>query len=305
MKACLVGLGNHGQNRLLPSIKNSNLQLVAIVSKKKIEINFKVKFFINLDDAINHLDKNIIFILATPPNIHEVQILKLISNGFSVIAEKPCFITMKNFKEFSKINFNQYQFLYENFMYKENKSFRNFNKVFKENFFHIDRLEFNFLIPSFPKNTFRKNLSMTNNIIYDIGCYPISLINHLFSKYDLSFSLKPIKKNNIYCFKSYIPNLKINLNIRIGISQKYQNNVILKLKENRLYEFDYFFYGRKKIKSIKYSENKKLLETINYTDQNSFTKIFNKNKTYFIKNNTPKDMLKKNLITLKNLKKLI
>ena len=38
MKVCLVGLGNHGQNRLLPSILNSNLQLVAIVSKKKNRI---------------------------------------------------------------------------------------------------------------------------------------------------------------------------------------------------------------------------------------------------------------------------
>jgi len=132
MKACLVGLGNHGQNRLLPSIRKSNLQLVAIVSKKKIKLNLKVKFFINLEDAINKLNKNIIFILATPPNIHEVQILKLINNGFSVITEKPCFVTLKNLKAYSKINFNKDQFLYENFMYKENKCFRSFYKIFKK-----------------------------------------------------------------------------------------------------------------------------------------------------------------------------
>ena len=71
------------------------------------------------------------------------------------------------------------------------------------------------MIPSFPENTFRKYFSMTNNIIYDIACYPVSLINFIFNEYDLVYSLKSTKQNNIYYFRSYITNLKINLIMRI------------------------------------------------------------------------------------------
>ena len=85
-----------------------------------------------MDDAINKLNKNIIFILATPPKIHEVQILKLINNGFSVITEKPCFVTLKNLKEFSKINFFKINSYMKTSCTKRIKALEAFLRFFKK-----------------------------------------------------------------------------------------------------------------------------------------------------------------------------
>ena len=64
---CLVGLGNHGKNRLLPQIIKSKANLVAVVTHKEVDISKRITCFKDLSDASSNLNNfiNAILIIFT------------------------------------------------------------------------------------------------------------------------------------------------------------------------------------------------------------------------------------------------
>ena len=69
--------------------------------------------------------------------------------------------------------------------------------------------------------------------MFDIGCYPVSILNKLFEK--INFKISDIKNiNNLNKELIFIENKnfkKIKILLKIGIDKKYENKIVLKCKK--------------------------------------------------------------------------
>tara|TARA_B100000212_G_scaffold322972_1_gene282646 strand:+ start:137 stop:1066 length:930 start_codon:yes stop_codon:yes gene_type:complete len=299
MNLCLVGLGNHGLGVILPSIINSKSKLIATVSSKDHEINkkYNIKNYKSLSSATRILNKNTVFVLTTPPQIHERQIINLMSKGYSIIVEKPSILNKKYYFKYIELK-NHKNFVFENFMYFETKLFESFIKIFSQKNLKINELIINFCIPKFPNNSFRNELDIIDVLVFDLCCYPVSLITQLFDFKEIpNINLRVLKKNYRYSLNLKIN--KINIKIKFGISQNYQNNCILNTLNKKI-KFNYFFYGKKKLKqiSIKNKNENKFLPYKEIYDLDTFSKIFSQPKNFFFKNELNKKKAKTNFFFL-------
>jgi len=301
---CLVGLGNHSINKLIPAMSLSNGNLVSIVTRKKT-IYDNLTTYKNLETALKKLNKNTIIVLCTPPKIREKQIILCLKNSFSVISEKPMFVDMKSLEiAYAMIKENKL-FLFENYMYLYSNTFTKFSSYFFKYKNKITKININFTIPNFPLNSFRSNQTLDENIIYDIACYPISLINFLKIKINNIDLMKVNKKKNNFLFLISTENFKLEINV--GIGNRYQNLLCIYLNSNKydLLKFNYFFYGIEKKKKIFIYKNKKKLKEENYLDFNAFTKIFNFSHNELSKLGNSYSISKKNTKLMNGLFKLV
>ncbi len=274
---CLVGLGKHSINQIIPAIFNSGGSIISTVSSKKGYQN--IKNFKKLSDAVRELNnEKIIFYLATPYTIHFKQMKEIISGGFSLFIEKPALTNSNELKEISSISARK-QFYAECFMYRYTKMYREFIKIWNEEFSKILSLDINFTVPSFPENTFRSKLNINSVVLNDIGCYAISLLVDLniedLKISDENFQISYDQKNVI---KILINKKNLSIKIRIGLDKEYKNFVVLKTNDSS-YIFDMFFNGRKIKKNIFHNENKIYNSFI---DNNGFEKMLSLSKSYWI-----------------------
>ena len=274
---CLVGLGKHSINQIIPSILNTDGIINSTVSSKdgyKDINNFK-----KLSDAVARLDnEKITFYLATPYTIHFRQVKEIISKGFDLFIEKPAFINSEELKEINLIASNK-KFYAECFMYRYTRMYREFIKIWNNELSNLVSLDLNFTIPSFPENTFRSNINTNSVILNDMGCYAISLLVDLEIE-NLKFSNRNLRiyddKRNV--IEMLLFNEKLPIKIRIGLENEYKNFVLLKTN-NTSYVFDMFFNGRKIKKNIFTKKN----EIYNsFIDNNGFEKMLSLPKTYWI-----------------------
>ena len=68
--------------------------------------------------------------------------------------------------------------------------YNKFLNIWEKNINVIQELSCTFMLPSIPKSTFRDSNNIYNSCLYDIGCYPISLL------VDLNVDLINLKINN-------------------------------------------------------------------------------------------------------------
>jgi len=162
--------------------------------------------------------------------------------------------------------------MFENMMYFHSQQFKILKKlIVKKN---INKIDIKFSIPNFSKKSFRKNNSLDSSILYDMGCYPFSLISYFNfnnKNYKVSYTLKNKKITSI---EVKFISKKINFKITLAIFKKYENYIKIYIKDNTYYQFNHFFYG-KKIKKVnyRYNVNKKInISKIN--EENLFKKIF-------------------------------
>ena len=90
--------------------------------------------------------------------------------------------------------------------------------------------------------------------MFDIGCYPVSILNKLFEK--INFKISDIKNiNNLNKELIFIENKnfkKIKILIKIGIDKKYENKIVLKCKKINLIIFILFFMVGREIEPSKF-----------------------------------------------------
>ena len=87
---CVVGIGNHAFSKLIPSIVKSGKKIIGIVSRSNNLYVRKYKRFKYLDQAINLLPKNTIFVVSTPPDTHFNLIKKLVAKRKNVLYSFLC-----------------------------------------------------------------------------------------------------------------------------------------------------------------------------------------------------------------------
>lgn len=308
---CVIGVGNHAITKIIPAILNTDNNLRALVSSKsktklKKIINtsiISVKIFNKVNEALDRLPNDTIYVLCGPSLVNFEHLPQIIKKNCSVFIEKPAFIQSSDLdKIVNLINYKKI-FLTENLMYKHTDFYKLFLNYWKINKKKINQINLFFHIPDSNTQTFRNQINNYPINLYDIGCYPISLLNDLEIK-DLNLSIKKIYNiKNIKKEKIHIEgNIKnLNINIQIGRYKNYKNKVEIILLDKSKIAFSPFFYGRK---SIKYLYMRKLNRTTidRIFDDNAFEVMFNLSHKHW-RNNQKKNIenMYKNLKILEKL----
>ena len=270
-KVCIVGYGSHAEKTIIPclSIKKKDIK---IISSKPAIKNYEI--YPNIKTALKKIDKRYIIFNATPPNLHFETSKLILNKGFNLIIEKPICLNVKQLSTLKMLSKKQGLFIFENMMYFYSKQFSIFKKYIL-NKSKIDTIKLNFCLPNFNKNSFRSNTNLNSSLLYDVGCYPFSLISYL------GFEMKDF--NITHRFKNKILNYlkidfyskKIKFFVKIGFFRNYENFVEIIYSNKTKVRFNYFFYGKKikKKNEIILSNMKKKTFIVN--EDNTFKKIFN------------------------------
>jgi predicted dehydrogenase len=272
-KICFVGYGSHVKKTLIPSLtlRNENIK---IISSKSLSNKFVT--FPNIVSALNNISKDYIIYNATPPNLHYRTSKLILSLGFNIIVEKPLCLNITQLKKLRNLANSKKLFIFENMMYFQSKQFSFFKKFIKKRE-KIKTIELSFTIPNFNKKSFRSN-SDVNCLLYDVGCYPFSLIsflNYKIKKFAIDYKFKNKILNYV---KVNFQSNNVNFRITIGYFLKYSNFVKIIFNNQSSVQFDKFFYGKKIRKQNiinKLGQKKKI---IFIKDYNVFRKIFNYDK---------------------------
>ena len=299
-KFCIVGYGNHTKNKLIPLFEKNNIDL-SIVTKKKLLKN-KFKIYSNIKNAIANEEKNTSFIICSPPHIHTRQSELLIKSGYNVFIEKPICTKVNDLKKILNLAKSNKTFLVESMMFKYSIIYKKFINIFQKNKKNLSKVDIVFTIPRNPLNTFRKDNLNYNVNLFDIGCYPIALMNNIFSENKFKIlKIKNVNSKNKQTFFLKVKKKNIEIKIKFGVDKNYENKIYLELNNKKKYEFYPFFFGREGYRYIiMSSKNKQIIKKI--LEKNSFINMFNLNRKFWL--NTQiirnKEMLK-NIISLADL----
>ena len=245
---------------------------IKIISSKPVIKNFDI--FPNIKTALKKINKDYIIFNATPPNLH-FETSKLILNmGFNLIIEKPICLNAIQLSKLKMLSEKQRLFIFENMMYYYSEQFTIFKKyiLVKKK---IDSIKINFCLPNFNKDSFRSNTNLNSSLLYDVGCYPFSLIAHLgFQMKDFNLRYRFQNKILNYLNVDFISK-KIKFFVKVGFFNNYENFVEISYVDKTKVKFNYFFYGKKikKKNEIISSNSKNSFFIVN--DYNVFKKIFN------------------------------
>lgn len=279
-KICIVGYGSHTQKTLLPSfqkiLKNKDIKLV---SSKNIFVPFEI--FINITQAIKSLSKDFFFYNSSPPNDHYKTSKLILENNFNLIVEKPICLNKYQLNNLIQIAKRKNRLLIENMMYFQTSQFSYFNNIFS-GLKSYKSLIINFNLPSFSHDSFRIKKDQRHSLLlYDVLCYPLSLLSHL--KISLTNVYVTAKFRNNYLSSVNISLLykKKLIKINVGFFKKYKNNVKLVLTNNSYIEFEHFFYGKKLNKKINILTKSTLLKE-NLFDINAFEKLLSLENLYLL-----------------------
>ena len=153
-KYCIVGLGAHAINKIVPAIEQSGNSLCAVVTSQNPSPITAVPSFGTLHDAVDVLPRECIYILSSPPAIHFEQARLLASNGLDVIIEKPAFLTFRDAKEVAELASSQGGSVIEGFMHRYSDTYATAVSCFSENTEKIVGIKSSFTVPQLPSNTF-------------------------------------------------------------------------------------------------------------------------------------------------------
>lgn len=268
---CIVGIGRHAKERIIPALENNGKKILGYVSSKKD--NF-LPSYNDLLLSYKSIPKDAVYVVCSPPRNHFEQALSILNSGRSVIIEKPAFMNAKEAAVVLDLCQKNNLIFVEAFMYQYTKLFNKFIIYWNVNINYIKNINISFLIPKFPLSTFRDNNLILETVLYDIGCYPISLL------VDVGFSIDNLVISN-YSFNSNLMKLdianierNININISIGISPVYQNYVELETFDKKKIIFSKFFHGLSINKTIIYQDSKNSYID-RFTDLNGYENMFN------------------------------
>jgi len=299
-KICIVGFGSHIKNTIIPSL-NLKTKNIKIITKKKINI---FETFPDIQVALKKLPKDYIFYNSTPPKFHYSTSKLILLSGFNTIVEKPLCLNISQFKKLNYIAKKKNLFLFENMMYFYSKQFKFFKKLFDIK--KIKEVNINFFIPNFNKNSFRVSNNLNSSILYDMGCYPFSLISYFGIDNKSNKVLYKKKNKKLNFLEVTFLSKKIKFIIKVAIFKKYENYVKVIFKDNSFFHLNHFFYGKKINKLNYFLDSKKKIKILKISEDNLFKSIFNYSTQKLLKlSRTQYFVIKRYLISLNRIKKHI
>ena len=242
---CIIGVGAHARNKIIPALLANNQLVVGLVSTQSPSLLPSSPVFTTIDSALEALPKHTVFIVSTPPSLHFHQVRLLVMAGRNVIVEKPAFISGSDSLEIAAICKANGTFVVEGFMHRHTELYKRFLAYW---FFHrhqIQTMDAIFCIPDFPANTFRQNRAIESSCLYDMGCYALSLLTDLMLPLTNLRIVHVSQLHNVFEKISIFGEIDgIVISIQIGSSFAYQNTIELRTRDGTTAQFSPFFYGR-------------------------------------------------------------
>ena len=279
---CVVGIGGHAKDKLLPALNIVGLNISGLVSRDRNFKNKGLKSFLTLSEAILKLPETTLFVVSTPPNIHYSQVKELIEAGRDVFVEKPAFLSLHESNELTNLALNRGVILVEMLMYLENRSVQKIISELKSKQNSIKEIKCEFLIPSIPKGTFRNGSNLGNSLLSDMGCYPLSLLT--MAGFDLSHLSLVLENNNDRDGENFFIEGKSNdtkIQIRVGLSKDYLNSFIIRYHNNNEICCEPIFYARKGNRNLSKLIGSKVIQDQIY-ESNSYELMFSKKRSEWL-----------------------
>ena len=298
----IVGFGNHAKTKILPAIiKTSNAKISLVTQKEVLKKDFHQKYKC-LDQALSKASKKL-FIITNPPKYHYEFCKKVMLNGFDVFVEKPSFLEINHLRELIEIANEKKIVLFEMLMYLENKKVKETFNLINSQLNNIHSIYTSFNLPNYPKNTFRNEKDFSSSLFVDMISYPISFVNLINQKIkDIIISDKSSLKNKEANYNICIKGERLNIQINIGVSRIYSNNLRILFRNGNYIESSPFYYGRSHLQTI-IKKEKNFLNINDHYQSNAFEKIFSRKRNTLLESQNKRfEYMKINLKLLEELK---
>ena len=272
---CLVGAGAHARTKLIPALEANGQEIVGVVSSQAKSALGGRTVYDSLETAMEKLADDTAFLVATPPAAHFAQVKAIVRAGRDVSVEKPAFVTGRDAREIERLCASVETVVAEGFMHRHTAAYERLAMFWASQRPRITRLEMGFLIPEAPVGTFRREREIASSSIFDIGCYPVSLLA------DLGLDLGPLRVADVAfpgivdqeCVRVAGVLDGVEVTAQIGVGPRYANFVSIDLRGGDGLRCEPFFYGRKGAKSItRLQEGAAAVETLN--DHDGFEAMF-------------------------------
>jgi predicted dehydrogenase len=270
-KACVVGLGPHALTKLIPALQANGQEIAAVVTSQKEVPVAGARLFSKLDDAVSALPPQVTFIVATPPIAHFAQAQTILASGHDVFMEKPAFATVKEVEAVAELCERHGVVLLEGFMHRYTTAYERMIAQGRTHAGDIVALTSKFLIPEVRPGSFRDDSATASSIVYDIGCYPVSLLT------DLNAGVPDLEIADIaHAGNQAKERVRITgtagalaVDIEIGMADAYANWVELTRRSGETFRIQPFFFGRKGPRTVLDHGRTETVE-----DANAFERMF-------------------------------
>lgn len=246
---CVVGVGGHARNRLIPAIAANGQELAGIVSSKPAAELPTAPAFRTIDEAVAALPADTAFVIASPPSAHAAQAALILAAGRDVIVEKPAFVTTAEALAAAAAA-TDCAILVEAFMNRHTATHRRFlAKCARDTPIAI---ECTFTIPEAPAGTFRSDPAIGASNLYDIAAYFLAALA------DAGLPLDRIELDGVD--RAGQPDRErlhltghageVQISAVTGIDDAYANRLGVSHADGSTVAYNPFFYGRAAVRTI-------------------------------------------------------
>ncbi|MGE5563268.1 MAG: Gfo/Idh/MocA family protein [Bacillota bacterium] len=241
---CLVGVGRHARNQLIPAIEANGQALVGLVSRQEPRDLPVAPLFKSVEDALNAVPPDAAFLIASPPRLHLAHCLPALVAGRDAVVEKPAFVSVGETRTAIDAAASAGALLVEGFMHRNTRLYAKLLRDWGAQLGQWQAIEIVFVLPSLPSGTFRQGAEIGASVLYDIGCYALSLLADLavplaglaLGRTERAGTMEELLFISGRCGG-------IDVKIEIGVDGRYENAVTLRSNHTSI-RYSPFFSGR-------------------------------------------------------------
>lgn len=213
------GLGKHALNRILPAIEDcEHLNLYGVYTRNqavlsKASEHHQCRAFSSEAELLTDNGIDVIY-LSTPIGLHYSQGKAILTADKHLWCEKPLATHYHQACELVELAKGKALSVFEGFMYLYHIQFQYLRDYIKNNRGQLELVESRFTIPMLEKPGFRHSPALGGSALYDIGCYPLSLVQALMDKQNIDIKYCLIKKD-----------IKLGIDVRGKVLLEYEGGV--------------------------------------------------------------------------------
>ena len=268
---CLVGVGGHARTKLIPAIAANGQTLRGMVSHQSPGTLPPAPVYPSIEAAAAALPSDTVFLIASPPHAHFGQAMDALNAGRDVLVEKPAFLTVGEVRSAMSEAARHNALLVEGFMHRHTRLFRRLRDAWPAMRADVAAIRIAFIVPALPEATFRQSPEIGASILYDIGCYALSLLTDLGLPLD-ELTIARLERPGAAAELLHLSGQAEGpeTSISIGVGPAYENAVELRRHDGSTLRYAPFFYGRPGERTITKTMPDGTAEIVTIADDNGF-----------------------------------
>lgn len=268
---CLVGVGGHARTKLIPAIAANGQALRGMVSQQSPDTLPPAPVYPSIEAAVAALAGDTVFLIASPPHAHFRQAMAALGHGRDVLVEKPAFLTVEEVQSAMSEAARHKAVLVEGFMHRHTRLFRRLRDAWPALAADVAAIRIAFIVPALPAATFRQSPEIGASTLYDIGCYPLSLLTDFGLPLD-ELAIAGLERPGTPAELLHLGGRGggLEISISIGVGAAYVNAVALKLHDGSTLRYAPLFYGRPGERTITKTTQDGKAEVETIADDNGF-----------------------------------